>query len=100
MPESILQEDNTKCFLCGQNPCDDPLDKHHIFNAFNRDKSEKYGLFVYIHHNKCHIFGKESVHKNAQINNKLKTYAQQKAMEYYGWTVDMFIQIFGKNYLD
>lgn len=97
--DSILQENKTHCFLCGQNPCGDPLDKHHIYGGANRNKSEKYGLFVFIHHNKCHIFGKMSVHQNAEINNALKARAQKAAMEYYGWTVDDFRNIFGKNYL-
>ena len=33
------------------------------------------------------------------LNNKLKAIAQRKAMEYYGWDVDTFRSIFGKNYL-
>lgn len=97
--DSIIQIDKTKCFICGQNPCGDPLDCHHIFNSYNRNNSEKYGLKVYLHHNKCHIFGKNSVHMNAKINLKLKRLAQQKAMEYYGWTIEDFRAIFGKNYL-
>lgn len=36
---------------------------------------------------------------NAKINLKLKRLAQQKAMEYYGWTIEDFRAIFGKNYL-
>lgn len=99
MANSILQEDKTHCFLCGQNPCGDPLDKHHIFGGANRNKSEKYGLFVFIHHNKCHIFGKNSAHQNGEVNRKLKAEAQIKAMEHYGWTVDEFRAIFGKSYL-
>lgn len=97
--DSILQTDKTVCFLCGRNANLDPLDCHHIYGAANRKKSEKYGLKVYLHHNQCHIFGKNSVHRNNEINRALKAKAQQKAMEYYGWTVDEFRNIFGKNYL-
>lgn len=97
--DSILQTDKTKCFLCGRNANLGPLDCHHIYGAANRKKSEKYGLKVYLHHNQCHIFGKNSVHRNNEINRALKAKAQQKAMEYYGWTVDEFRNIFGKNYL-
>ena len=64
-----------------------------------RNKSERYGLFVYLHHNRCHIFGEGAVHKNARINRKLQAFAQKKAMEIYGWSVEDFIKIFGKNYL-
>ena len=97
--DSILQEDKTVCFLCGKNANLEPLDCHHIFGAANRKKSEKYGLKVYLHHHQCHIFGKDSVHKNNEINQALKAQAQQKAMEYYGWTEDEFRNAFGKNYL-
>lgn len=97
--QSIIQDGTTHCYLCGQNPCGDPLDKHHIFGASNRNKSEKYGLFVYIHHNKCHIFGKKAVHANASVNNALKAHAQKIAMQHYNWTVDDFRSIFGKSYI-
>ena len=77
----------------------EPLDCHHVFGGANRKNSEKYGLKVYLHHRKCHIFGKNSVHQNNELNNKLKAIAQRKAMEYYDWDVDTFRSIFGKNYL-
>ena len=97
--ESILQKDKTKCFLCGQNACGDPLDKHHCFGAALRSKSEEYGLTVYLHHNKCHIFGKNSVHKNAEVARQLKAFAQMKAMDTFGWNLDEWIEIFHKNYI-
>lgn len=99
MAKSILQSDNTYCLLCGMNANVEPLDCHHVFGGANRKKSEQYGLKVYLHHSKCHIFGKNSVHQNNAINNKLKAIAQRRAMEYYGWDVDTFRSIFGKNYL-
>lgn len=99
MAESIIQKDKTKCFICKQNPCGDSLDKHHIFGGADRSKSEKYGLTVYLHHNRCHIFGENSVHANAKINRKLQAYAQKKAMQHYEWSIDEFRKIFGKNYL-
>jgi hypothetical protein len=97
--KSILQKDKTKCFICKQNPCGDPLDKHHCFFGALRDKSERYGLTVYIHHNKCHIFGENAVHRNAEVNHHLQAYAQKKAMEHYVWDTERFIKEFYKNYL-
>jgi hypothetical protein len=88
-----------ECFLCGKNGWSDKLDRHHIFNKHNRNKSEKYGLVVYLCHNECHIFGKNSVHMNRDVDLKLKQYGQQKAMEEQGWSKEDFIRIFGKNYL-
>lgn len=97
--DSIIQRDKTHCYICEMNECGDHLDKHHIFGGALRDKSEQYGLFVYIHHNKCHIFGKNSVHMNRAIQSKLEQIAQKKAMAYYSWTAEDFSRIFYKNYL-
>lgn len=97
--KSILQDDPTRCYICGGCASSDPLDKHHVFGGAMRSKSEKYGLTVYLHHNKCHIFGENSVHQNARINGALKAQTQQKAMQYYGWTIEDFIREFYKNYL-
>lgn len=99
MAESIIQKDKTKCFICKQNACGDPLDKHHIFGAALRSKSEKYGLTVYIHHNKCHIFGENAVHRSGQINRKLQAIAQREAMKKYNWSVEDFRREFYKNYI-
>lgn len=97
--ESIIQKDKTHCFICGMNTNLEPLDCHHVFGAANRKKSEQYGLKVYIHHCKCHIFGENSVHKNAKVDRALKKLVQKKAMQHYGWTIEQFIKIFGKNYI-
>lgn len=97
--DSIIQTDRDHCFLCGMNRNLEPLDCHHCFEGANRKASEKYGLKVYLHHNKCHIFGKESVHGNAKIDRALKAMVQNRAMQYYGWSVEEWIKIFGKNYL-
>ena len=97
--ESIIQKDKSHCFICGMNTNLEPLDCHHIFASANRNNSEKYGLTVYIHHSKCHIFGENSVHRNAKIDKALKALAQKKAMKHYGWTIEQFRDIFGKNYI-
>lgn len=96
---SILQGDKDICFLCGMNESIEPLDKHHVFSGADRAKSEKYGLTVYLHHYKCHIFGKKSVHKDNEIRFKICAYAQKKAMEYYGWTLDEWMKRFRRNYI-
>ena len=98
--KSILQDNISCCFLCGMNKNLEPLDKHHVFNGADRTKSEEYGLTVYLHHDKCHIFGKDSVHKNNEIRFRLCAYAQRRAMEHYGWGLEDWIERFGRNYLD
>lgn len=100
--ESILQKDKDRCYICGEYASFyDPLDKHHIFGGCKaiRDKADKYGLVVYIHHAKCHIFGPNAVHVNAKINRALQARAQKAAMERNGWSVEDWRREFYKNYL-
>lgn len=99
MANSILQKNRSKCFICKQNANGDPLDKHHVFPGPLRSKSEQYGLTVYIHHNKCHIFGEHAVHRDAEVCRQLQAHAQKKAMAQYGWDTQTFITNFYKNYL-
>lgn len=87
------------CFFCGRNGKSDPLDRHHIFGGAYRSKSEKLGLVVYLCHNKCHIFGKDSVHKNPELMRMLHRYGQNLAMKENEWDTEQFIREFGKNYL-
>ena len=99
MAKSIIQEDKTYCFLCGQNAFVEPLEEHHVYGGSNRKISEKYGLKVYLHSNKCHKFGKYSVHRNAEINKALKAKIQNIAIEHFGWSVEDFIKKIGKSYI-
>lgn len=87
------------CWLCGRNGAGDPLDKHHLFSGAYRKKSEKYGLTVYLCHNRCHIFGPNAAHRNKDTMQQLHEYGQRKAMKEQGWTPEDFIREFGKNYL-
>ena len=91
--------DNRRRFLCGRNGASDPLDLHHIFPGACRKKSEKYGLVVYLRHNRCHIFAKTAVHQNEGQMRRLKRYGQLRAMQEQGWTEDDFRREFGKSYL-
>lgn len=84
---SILQYDPNVCYLDGEYANGDNLDWHHVFGGALRKKSEKYGLTVRLHHNRCHIFGRKAVHNDAEISNRLKAEAQTIAMEHYGWSL-------------
>lgn len=88
------------CFLCGRNGVADPLDRHHIFGGPYRNKSEKYGLVVYLCHHRCHIFGEDAAHRNADTAQYLHEYGQRLWMEQQGGSVDDFRREFGKNYLE
>ena len=63
-----------------------------------RERSEQYGLVVRLCHY-CHNEPPNGVHQNREIRRKLQAYAQKKAMERYGWSVEEFIEKFRKNYL-
>ena len=98
--KSILQKDKTSCYLCGGRGTSlDPLDVHHVFFGALRSKSDKYGLTVYLHHNKCHIFGRDAVHVNRATDLAIKKSAQIAAMKKYRWTEQDFINQFYKNYI-
>lgn len=100
MARSIVQKNHDRCYLCG-GPAyyNDPLDKHHVFGGALRKKSEHYGLTVWLHHSKCHIFGENAVHNNADVNFALKSDVQDIAMKRYGWTFTEWINLFGRNYI-
>ncbi len=99
MAKSILQQDRDSCFLCGMNRNLEPIDEHHVFSGPYKKQADKYGLTVFLHHFKCHIFGKDSAHKNIEVRMRLCKLAQEIAMKRYGWTVEEFREIFGRSYL-
>lgn len=96
---SIIQPDDTSCFLCGRNKNFEPLDWHHVYGGALRPLSEKYGLKIRLHHHSCHQFGEQSVHQCRSTREKIQSEVQKKAMEHYGWTVDEWIRIFGRSFL-
>lgn len=101
MQNSILQPDRETCYLCGRYELPtDPLDRHHVFFGPYRQNAERYGLTVYLHHNACHIYGRNAVHANSRVCRELQAEAQGIAMERYGWTTEEFIKLFGKNYIE
>lgn len=85
-----------ECFLCGSHAL---IERHHIFGASNRKKSERLGLVVDLCHY-CHNEPPLGVHHNKDVMLQLKRYGQKKAMLEQGWTVDEFRREFGKNYLE
>lgn len=84
-----------KCFICNKTIY---LERHHIFGAANRKKSEKYGLVVDLCY-ECHRTSKTAVHNDAKAALKLHQYGQRKFMHEHNIGIDGFRGIFGKNYL-
>lgn len=88
--KSILQ-DGEYCFLCAERSLG--LDAHHVFNKFNKSKSEKYGLMVYLCR-KCH----QKIHDtDTPLRRQLEAFAQSEWEKQYGSRED-FIKEFNKNY--
>lgn len=83
-----------KCYICGKYL---PLEKHHVFGASRRNKSEHYGAVVNLCHN-CHNEPPLGVHHNKNIRLALQAQIQEKLMIENNWTTEDFIQVFGKNY--
>lgn len=94
MSKSIISE-KERCFICHSHRW---LEWHHIFGAAYRNKSEHYGLKVRLCHY-CHNEPPNGVHQNREIRLKLQAYAQKKAMKHYGWDMDTWRSLFGRNYL-
>ena len=94
---SILQNDKSYCYRCHRYI---KTEEHHIFGASNRNKSEKYGLKVYLCHD-CHNRDKKhkSIHFDKDEMLKLHQEGQKAYMEYYDKTIDDFRDEFGRNYL-
>lgn len=89
---SILQGETTTCKLCGWGG---DLARHHVFEgSANRRQSAKYGLWVWVCPD-CH----KDIHERPEAYRRFKQNAQEAAQDFYGWSVDDFRRIFGKNYL-
>lgn len=76
------------------------LSRHEIFFGANRQKSIKYGLVVFIMP-EDHNMSEYGVHgmKGHSFDRYLKELGQKTAMDYYGWSEEDFIKIFGRSYL-
>lgn len=92
--KSIIQ-DTKECFLTGATG---ELHCHHIFDGANRRNSEKYGLKVWLIP-ELHNMSNRGVHFDRELRDMLCRVGQRAFEEKWGNRA-MFMQIFGKNYLD
>lgn len=84
------------CFRCGKT-C--RIERHHIFGGARRDLSDRLGLVVDLCAG-CHREDPDAVHRSAKTMQQLHEYGQRLAMERFGWTIDQFRNMLGKNYLN
>lgn len=91
---SIIADDMHRCYICGRIG---GLHKHEVyFGRGRRELSKKYGLIVPLC-GVCHEFGENAVHKNRELDMKLKSIGQEAFIRHYP-ELD-FVSIFGRNYL-
>lgn len=84
-----MTSDWEHCFICGR----EQQQVHHIFNKYDKKRSEKYGLLIPICC-KCH----SDIHdRNESLNKKIKQLAQEKFELMY--SRELWIQEFKKSYL-
>ena len=76
------------------------LERHEIFEGRteNRDKSIEDGLVIFTTP-EVHRTSKDSIHLNPKKWIWLKEEAEKRWIEYYGKSVEDFIERYGRNYL-
>lgn len=74
------------------------LVRHEVFHGPNRQKSIEYGLYVFLTP-KAHNMSGYAVHFNRPFEEYLQAVSQQRAMEYYGWSLENWMRVIGRNYM-
>lgn len=90
---SVFTDDMEHCYFTGYAP----VEHHHIFNKYNKKRSEQYGFIMPLRPD-LHPNG---VHAGADaklIDTRLKIMAQEYYEAHYG-TREQFIKEFGRSYL-
>lgn len=81
------------CYLCGFRG---DLARHEVFHGItNREKSKALGCWV----NLCPRCHTRLHQKDPSLDWDLKRHGQVRAMAHYGWSVEEFIERFGRNYV-
>ena len=89
---SALTKDLTTCYVSGRKP----VAIHHVFNKFNKKRSEKYGFVVPLHPD--YHTGQYGVHThNKELDLKLKRKCQELWLAD-GHTKEEWHREFGKWY--
>ena len=94
---SILTGDDASCYVCYY-----PVTaRHEVFFGNKRELSKRYGLWLPLcapHGDMCGHHAEQ--HNDADKRANMQSWAQRVAMETYGWSIEDFTRIFGKNYLE
>ena len=86
------------CPFCQE---DTMLSWHHVFGGTKTMKkfSVKYGAVVWVCW-KCHVTNENSIHRDAEWRNQLKSGHQKRIMEEQGWNLDRWMKEVGENYAE
>ena len=88
-----LIADMSYCYVCGRT---EPLETHHCFHGTaNRRLADEDGMVVSLCP-RCH----REVHRNAELDIRIKQEAQRIWMVRYHGTIEAFRVRYGKNYLE
>lgn len=90
---SIFTDDMDHCMFTG---CA-PVERHHVFGASNRTRSEQYGFIAPLRPD-LHPNGVFAGAEAKGVDIRLKTMSQEYYESHYG-TREQFIREFGKSYL-
>lgn len=90
--KSILQ-DKKECFVTGRT---EGLHKHHVMNGPLREKSEKFGLYIWLVP-ELHNMSSKGIHFDQEFDLRVKRYAQKIFEEKYSH--NLWMEVFHKNYL-
>lgn len=95
MRKPSLYRTERVCIICGS----PHVELHHIYGGYGRRAvSDREGCTVFLCH--AHHQGHAGVHFCKSFDNRLKRDCQKRWMEREGATVDDFIRVFGRNYLE
>lgn len=90
---SVFTDDMDHCFYTGKAP----VERHHIFGAYNRNRSEKYGYVIPLSP-ELHPNGVNASVEGKALDDVLKKMAQAHYESHHGTRED-FIKEFNKSYL-
>ena len=93
---SILTDDLEHCIICGKTP----VNLHEIFFGSNRQNSIKHGTVIPLCTAEHHKGNAEGIHKDKELDLIWKRKGQLTFMKHYNKSINEFISIFGKNYLN
>ena len=94
MSKSLLQEEKA-CYITGSTS---NLHRHHCFGSFNRKKSEKYGMWIYLRSD-WHNLSDYGIHFDKELDLRVKRLAQALLEAEEGWNRERFIKEFGRSWL-